>query len=206
MRHFWGRANIRPRHQTDPASLLQARWSNVCPCRHAWFGCGRLIGKSVETVCDCCFGCFFSTLNTCRSKERTVDGIIYLYPVNRTRVTASLKEHEDLLKILAGENWEKKTLFVTTMWDEVGEEDGHRTHLQLETKHWSQAKDKGARVDRFLGGRPNAWRLILGICQPNTSRVPPLVSPSIPIPARSDPVDAEKLKTKAVSPQDIVIA
>ncbi|KAF4588345.1 hypothetical protein EYR38_010313 [Pleurotus pulmonarius] len=136
----------------------------------------------------------------------TVDGIIYLYPVNRTRVTASLKEHEDLLKILAGENWEKKTSFVTTMWDEVGEEDGHRTHLQLETKHWSQAKDKGARVDRFLGGRPNAWRLIMGICQPNKSRVPPLVSPSIPIPARSDPVAAEKLKTKAVSPQDIVIA
>ncbi|KAF4582662.1 hypothetical protein EYR40_002585 [Pleurotus pulmonarius] len=142
------------------------------------------------------------------SKERTVDRIVYLYPVNCTRVTTSLEKHEDLLKILGGDDWEKKTTFATTMWDQVKEEDGNRTHLQLKTKHWSQAKDKGARVDRFLGGRDDAWRLIMGICQPNTSRVrfSPFVSPPIPLPARSDLVVAEKLKTKAVSSEDIVIA
>lgn len=51
-------------------------------------------------------------------------------------------------------------LFATTMWDEVDTEGGEKTQLQLENNYWKQARDKGAKVDRFRGGRRDAWRLI----------------------------------------------
>lgn len=86
--------------------------------------------------------------------------IIYLHPINRTRVTVPLRDYEKLFKILAGEDWEKKMLFVTTMWDEVDTDSGEKTQLQLENNYWKQARDKGAKVDRFHGGPRDAWRLI----------------------------------------------
>ncbi|KAJ8689300.1 hypothetical protein PTI98_013336 [Pleurotus ostreatus] len=93
------------------------------------------------------------------SRERLVDGIIYLYPINRTRLTVPLRMYEKLFKILAGEDWERKMLFATTMWHEVDNKGGEATQLLLE-KHWKQATDKGAKVDRFSGETCDAWRLI----------------------------------------------
>ncbi|KAF9489921.1 hypothetical protein BDN71DRAFT_1455359 [Pleurotus eryngii] len=91
---------------------------------------------------------------------RLVDGIIYLHRVNTPRVTTSPQTYEKVFQGLVGNEWEKKTLFATTMWKEVDNSKGEDRQQKLEETYWQQAKQRGAKVDRFLGERDDAWRLI----------------------------------------------
>ncbi|KAF4582667.1 hypothetical protein EYR40_002590 [Pleurotus pulmonarius] len=80
---------------------------------------------------------------------KLVDGIIYLHRVNAPRVTTSPQTYEKVFQGLLGNEWEKKTLFATTMWNGVDNAKGEDRQQKLET-YWQQARQRGAKERQTL--------------------------------------------------------
>jgi len=101
-------------------------------------------------------------------------GILYLhriheYPTNEVRsdlaVFAELckkqfvdKQSTDPLKL--PKDAYKNVVFVTTMWDQIDEEQGSQHEKELQAKHWKWMMSLGATTARFDRSSASAWDII----------------------------------------------
>ncbi|KAL4255627.1 hypothetical protein AB1N83_011959 [Pleurotus pulmonarius] len=114
-------------------------------------------------------------------KRRAVVRIICLCPLTNPRATG---EYENSFEIIAGREWGRQTLFVTTMWHDS--EDDLARHDQ-----WAAyARDKGAAIGRFRGKEWDALRLVKQISTVRAQRG--MKAPDTDIVSAHDRKPAEK--------------
>ena len=69
------------------------------------------------------------------------------------------KQSTDPLKQLP-KNAYKNVVFVTTMWDQIDEEQGLQHEKELQAKHWKGMMGLGATTARFDRSSTSAWNII----------------------------------------------
>ncbi|KAF9499488.1 hypothetical protein BDN71DRAFT_117406 [Pleurotus eryngii] len=101
--------------------------------------------------------------------KRRVDGIIYLQNIGDNRIQP-IATHEGTFKALAGEDWARKTVGVTSMWplDDQPEGQFRARHAEL-ARLWKAAGMKEARFSKVT--QDEAWQIIdLLLDNPTTHR------------------------------------
>ncbi|KAG6330171.1 hypothetical protein ID866_8919 [Astraeus odoratus] len=86
---------------------------------------------------------------TC-SKTPQLVGLVYLHRISDNRVGATSRRIVDMLRKLCGMDSLKNVVIVTTMWDEVTQEEGEQREIELqsETDFFKTLLDQGATMRR----------------------------------------------------------
>ena len=61
---------------------------------------------------------------------------------------------------LCGKDALKNVILVTTMWDEVEEEEGRNREKELSNNHWNSMLELGCRTARFYNNTESAWDIV----------------------------------------------
>jgi hypothetical protein len=98
------------------------------------------------------------------SFERKVilNGLIYLHRIIDIRMQGSAKKNLFMFKKLCGPDALKNVILATTMWEQVGPEDGERREKELmrTSEFWGEMIHRGAQVHRHMNTADSAWRLV----------------------------------------------
>ncbi|RDW72915.1 hypothetical protein BP6252_06822 [Coleophoma cylindrospora] len=112
--------------------------------------------------------------------HRPVMGIIYMHRITDKRMTGTTLMNLQILQALAGVQFLKNVVCVTSMWNtipsSVPREEIERREAQLiaSTEFWGSMIDAGARPERFLGERASALRIVDLLCERTAQQVPQL--------------------------------
>lgn len=96
------------------------------------------------------------------ARQRLLHGVIYLHPISANRVTGSTLRTLQLYRALCGPKYLQCSAVVTTMWDEVGQEEAARREAELKSrdKFFKPALDNGARFCRHDDSQTSAHTII----------------------------------------------
>lgn len=98
-------------------------------------------------------------LSSSYKKEIELTGVIYLQPINHTRVTDSLMRNLDMFRYLCGDDGFKNVVLVTTFWDALLDQAaGEEKEQQLRDRDewWGHMMSKGAKMKRSKNTRESA--------------------------------------------------
>lgn len=101
-------------------------------------------------------------LNAAYRSRVKLSGIIYLHPIDRTRMTGSAYKNIRMFGKLCGDTNLQTVVLATTMWKHVDEADGNRRQQQLKetSNFWGGMVDKGSCVFRHDDSRASAMKII----------------------------------------------
>ncbi|KAF9039036.1 hypothetical protein BJ165DRAFT_1495954 [Panaeolus papilionaceus] len=90
--------------------------------------------------------------------------ILYLDRITDTRVAGSKKKLIALFKELLGPGRAKSVTIITTMWDELWteaqRERAENRYRQLESEHWKDLIDQGAKIVKFQNTQESAFQIL----------------------------------------------
>ena len=66
----------------------------------------------------------------------------------------------EMFQNLCGPKALKNVVLVTTMWDEVEEEEGREREAELSANYWNTMLELGCRTSRFLNTTESAWDIV----------------------------------------------
>ncbi|KAK0743048.1 P-loop containing nucleoside triphosphate hydrolase protein [Schizothecium vesticola] len=103
-----------------------------------------------------------SWLKESYTEDIKLDGIIYLHRITDVRMQGSARKNIRMFRSLCGENYQKKVILATTMWENVGAEVGEQRERELlETEEfWGSMVKRGSRIERHKNKERSAKRLI----------------------------------------------
>ncbi|KAG6918304.1 hypothetical protein DXG01_015396 [Tephrocybe rancida] len=87
-------------------------------------------------------------------------GIIYLHDITHKRLPRP-GLYDKVFKQLCGDDWARKVVLATTMWDEISLQVGERREQDLKKEYWKIMLKLGSRIARYDGTRPSARQLII---------------------------------------------
>ncbi|PMD48045.1 hypothetical protein L207DRAFT_446809 [Hyaloscypha variabilis F] len=92
-----------------------------------------------------------------------LSGIIYLHPMDRTRMGGTGKRNLKLLQNLVGRNNMGNVKLITSKWNGVTPEDGNRRLDELVKDFWNGMITAGAQVDSYNGTEEDGKRIVQNI-------------------------------------------
>ncbi|KAF8438418.1 P-loop containing nucleoside triphosphate hydrolase protein [Boletus edulis BED1] len=101
-----------------------------------------------------------------------LSGLLYLHRITDVRMAGTPLRHLSIFKDLCGENNLKNIVFVTTMWDEVGESISSRREDELLSVFWKDMLRLGSPTRRFQGTLESAWEIIDCLERSGQRRIP----------------------------------
>ena len=90
----------------------------------------------------------------------TLAGILYFHRISDNRTTGRPLKHLRMFRKLCGRMTLENVILVTTMWDEVEEEEGHEREEELRGKYWKAMIDQGSVSARYHGTLDSAWDIV----------------------------------------------
>ncbi|KAJ8517856.1 hypothetical protein ONZ45_g5027 [Pleurotus djamor] len=92
-----------------------------------------------------------------REPGRHAHGIIYLHRLTDPRATTVPKDYAPIFKRLCGEDWTKKFIVATTLYNGNDLENKQAT---VKSSFWKDGVLEGALLDRFTETEADAWRIV----------------------------------------------
>ncbi|KAL2836886.1 hypothetical protein BJY01DRAFT_251765 [Aspergillus pseudoustus] len=96
------------------------------------------------------------------SNNVILNGMIYLHRITDIRMQGSAMKNLFMFKKLCGRDALKNVILTTTMWEQVGKDDGERREQELirTSEFWGEMILRGAQVKRHHNTDESAWRLV----------------------------------------------
>ncbi|KAG5653180.1 hypothetical protein H0H81_001897 [Sphagnurus paluster] len=82
-------------------------------------------------------------------EEMKLGGLIYLHEITQPRMLGSARKNLDMFNKLCGPSAAKNVYLVTNKWGDVPTEVGQNREKQLQSQHWREMLDNGAKILRF---------------------------------------------------------
>ena len=92
------------------------------------------------------------------TEKNVVAGIIYLHKISEIRINEPPLRRLRTFETLCGGSLPEKVLLVTTMWNEVDQEQGSDREEQIRTKYWNPATNMARFED--TNDTAQAWRAV----------------------------------------------
>ena len=89
-----------------------------------------------------------------------LSGLLYFHRISDNRVAGTPLRNFHVFKELCGRDNFRNVALVTTMWDEVSEDEGQRHEEELKTDFWQSMIKRGSTTHRFHLTRESAWDII----------------------------------------------
>ena len=91
-----------------------------------------------------------------------LSGLLFFHRISDNPIGGSAVKYRKMFQNLCGNEALKNVILVTTMWDEVGEEEGRYCETELFTKseYWKTMLDLGCRTSRFYNNTESARDII----------------------------------------------
>ena len=91
-----------------------------------------------------------------------LSGLLFFHRISDNRMSGSAVKYHKMFQNLCGNEALKNVILVTTMWDEVEEEEGKDRETELSTKpeYWKTMLDLGCRTSRFYNNTESARDII----------------------------------------------
>ena len=118
----------------------------------------------------------------------TVAGIIYLHDISSPRVTGANQKDFEIFQTLCGSDASQKVILATTKWDLIRQSRAEEFETQLTNDFWRDMLSHGSRIERFLGTKESARRIV-DIIVANTERG----NTAVPLRIQEELVDLKKL-------------
>ena len=87
-------------------------------------------------------------------------GILYFHRISDNRTTGRPLKHLRMFRKLCGRMTLENVILVTTMWDEVEEDEGYQREEELRGKYWKTMIDQGSVSARYHGTLDSAWDIV----------------------------------------------
>ena len=93
-------------------------------------------------------------------KEIRLSGLLFFHPISDNRMGGSPIKHLKMLHNLCGVETLKNVVLVTTMWDQVDEEEGDNRENELTARYWKTMIELGCRTSRFDNNTESALDIV----------------------------------------------
>ena len=93
-------------------------------------------------------------------KDIRLSGLLYLHRITDNRSSRTPFKNFNMFQNLCGIEAFKNVVLVTTMWDEVHEEEGRLRERDLITSHWNTMIELGSRISRFYRTTESALDIV----------------------------------------------
>ena len=89
-----------------------------------------------------------------------LSGLLFFHRISDNRMGGSPIKHLKMFQNLCGDEALKNVVLVTTMWDEVGEEEGSNREIELTAKYWNTMIELGCHTSRFYNNTESALDIV----------------------------------------------
>jgi hypothetical protein len=89
-----------------------------------------------------------------------LSGLLFFHRISDNRMGGSPIKHLKTFQNLCGNEALKNVVLVTTMWDEVGEEEGSNREIELTAKYWNTMIELGCHTSRFYNNTESALDIV----------------------------------------------
>ena len=93
-------------------------------------------------------------------KEIRLSGLLFFHRISDNRMGGSPIKHLKMFQNLCGTEALKNVVLVTTMWDEVDEEEGNNRESELTSRYWKTMIELGCRTSRFHNNTKSALDIV----------------------------------------------
>ena len=93
-------------------------------------------------------------------KDIRLSGLLFFHRISDNRMGGSPIKHLKTFQNLCGIEALKNVVLVTTMWDEVGEEEGSNRENELTTMYWKTMIELGCHTSRFYNNTESALDIV----------------------------------------------
>ena len=93
-------------------------------------------------------------------KDIRLSGLLFFHRISDNRMGGSPLKYLEMFQNLCGPEALKNVVLVTTMWDEVEEEEGRQREAELSEKYWNTMLELDCRISRFLNTKESAWNIV----------------------------------------------
>ena len=93
-------------------------------------------------------------------KDIHLSGLLFFHRISDNRMGGSPIKNLKMFQNLCGVEALNKVVLVTTMWDEVDEEEGNNRENELTTNYWKTMIDLGCRTSRFHNNAESALGIV----------------------------------------------
>ncbi|KAF9447339.1 hypothetical protein P691DRAFT_706948, partial [Macrolepiota fuliginosa MF-IS2] len=97
-----------------------------------------------------------------RTRENVLlHGILYFHGISDNRVENTSLRDLAMFEKLCGPQWLERVVMVTTMWDELQDEEvGRRREEELESTFWKGILSQGSTTARYKNSKESAWHIL----------------------------------------------
>ncbi|KAF8159709.1 hypothetical protein B0H34DRAFT_858458 [Crassisporium funariophilum] len=89
-----------------------------------------------------------------------LSGLLFFHRISDNRMAGTPLKHLKTFRKLCGNAAFGHVILVTTMWDEVSENEGNQREDELRSKYWHSMIAGGSRTGRFDRTRDSAWDIV----------------------------------------------
>ena len=93
-------------------------------------------------------------------KDIRLSGLLFFHRISDNRMGGSPMKHLKMFQNLCGTENLKNVILVTTMWDEVCEEEGSEREDKLTTMYWKTMIELGCHTSRFYNSTESALDIV----------------------------------------------
>ena len=93
-------------------------------------------------------------------KEIRLSGLLFFHRISDNRMGGSPIKHLKMFHNLCGVEALKNVVLVTTMWDQVDEEEGDSRENELTNRYWKTMIELGCRTSRFENNTESALDIV----------------------------------------------
>ena len=93
-------------------------------------------------------------------KDIRLSGLLFFHRISDNRMGGSPIKCLKMFQNLCGNEALKNVVLVTTMWDEVEEEEGSNRETELSTTYWNAMIESGCHTSRFYNDIESAWDIV----------------------------------------------
>ena len=93
-------------------------------------------------------------------KNIRLSGLLFFHRISDNRMAGSPLKYLKMFQNLCGNDALKNVVLVTTMWDEVEEEEGFNREKELSDNYWKSMIELGCHTARFYNNAESAWDII----------------------------------------------
>ncbi|KAF8811579.1 P-loop containing nucleoside triphosphate hydrolase protein [Phlegmacium glaucopus] len=101
-----------------------------------------------------------SWLKITYQKDIRLAGLLFFHRISDNRMGGSPMKYLKMFQNLCGNEALKNVVLVTTMWDEVEDEEGRNRETELTAKYWNSMLELGCRTSRFYNNTQSAWDIV----------------------------------------------
>ncbi|EKM78809.1 hypothetical protein AGABI1DRAFT_129087 [Agaricus bisporus var. burnettii JB137-S8] len=95
------------------------------------------------------------------SKNLNLNRVLYLHRISDNRMAGTPLKNLELFERICGPSWFNRVVLVTTMWDELDDQDvGTARERELKDTFWKPMIDRGSTTQRHDGAKDSAWGII----------------------------------------------